>query len=91
MTVLQINCGYVGEVDMFDFDLITGIKERSNRSTLGNNYYFGTDKKYSDCRTELINYEKQLLNVESDYKNYSDLHDKIKAFNVPFLSIEVRR
>lgn len=90
-TILQINCGYIGEVDTFDFDLITGIKERATKGTLGNNYYFGTDKKYTDCRIELVNYEKQLQNVESDYKAYSDLHDKIKAFNVPFLSIDVRR
>ena len=90
-TILQINCGYIGEVEYFDFDLITGIKERTTKGTLGNNYYFGTDKKYSDCRYELIKYEKQLLNVDADYKAYLDLHDKLKNFNVPFLSIDARR
>jgi len=90
-TILQINCGYIGYVDTFDFDLITEVKERKGGGTLGNNYYFGTDKKYEDCRTSLIKYEKQLQNVEKDYKAYQELHDKIKAFNVPFLSIEVKR
>ena len=88
---MSVNCGYIGEVDIFDFDLVTGIKERTTKGTLGNNYYFGTDKKYTDRRAELIKYENQLKTVSRDYAAYSELHDKIKAFNIPFLSIEVRR
>jgi len=91
MTILQMNCGYIGYVNTFDYDLITGIKERKGGGSLGNNYYFGTDKKYSDCKTELIKFEKQLQNVDLDYKKYEELHKTIKSFNVPFLSIEVKR
>ena len=91
LTVLQINCGYISETEYFDFDIITGITERASTGTLGNNYYFGTDTKYSDCKAELQKFEKQLLNVDNDYKAYEELHEKIKAFNIPFLSIDVRR
>lgn len=91
VTILQINCGYIGEVEKFDYDLILGIKERKTRGTLGNNYYFGTDKNYDDNKTCLVKYEKQLLNVDNDYKQYEELHEKIKNFNIPFLSIEIRR
>jgi len=83
MTILQINCGYINQVEYFDFKLITEV--------LSNNYYFGTDTKYSDCRMELVKFEKQLKNVDKDFKAYEDLHEKIKAFNVPFLSITVSR
>ena len=40
---------------------------------------------------ELVKFEKQLKNVDKDFKAYEDLHEKIKAFNVPFLSITVSR
>lgn len=86
LSVLQINCGYIGYIETFDFDSIVGLKEVNS-----NNYYFGTDTKYTDCRKDLIKFEKQLLNADRDYKQYEELHEKIKSFNVPFLSIEVRR
>lgn len=90
-TILSINCGYQGEVDTFDAELIIGTKERKTGGTLGNNYYFGTEEKYPNCKTELIKFEKQLKNVEKDYARYLKLHEEIKNFNVPFLSIKVRR
>lgn len=86
LTILQINCGYIGYIETFDFDSIIGLKEAN-----GNNYYFGTDTKYTDCRKDLIKFEKQLLNVDTDYKVYEELHEKIKSFSVPFLSIDVKR
>jgi hypothetical protein len=88
--ILGINCGYQNETDKFDYDVISGAKERQSGGMLGNNYYFGTGKKYPDCKTELIGLEKQLLNVDKDYAKYVELHEQIKAFNVPFLSIDTR-
>lgn len=89
--IVSISCGYISETDTFDFDLITGIKERPSGGMLGNNYYFGTDTKYENVKQALVRYENQLKNVDKDYKTYEELHEKIKAFNVSFLSIEVRR
>lgn len=89
-SILTISCGYISEVQTFDFDLITGIKQRAKGGSLGNNYYFGNEK-YENVNQALIRYEKQLTNVDNDYKAYSELHEKIKAFNVSFLSIELRR
>jgi len=91
VTVLQVNCGYISEIDSFDFDLIIGIKERSTGGALGNNYYFGTNSRYPDCKAQLVKYEKQLQTVEIDYKRYVELHEMVKGFNVPYLSIDLRR
>lgn len=89
--ILSVNCGYINEVSTFDAELIIGTKERKTGGTLGNNYYFGTEEKYPNCKTDLIKFEKQLKNVEKDFARYLKLHEEIKNFNVPFLSIEVRR